>query len=89
MSELLLFVGLAAVNIVTRRLRRAMMRWVSAVVWVMPQAICGTSIRSVMKEKGWGSGSAGCISRRAQSIVRPSSRAGVPVLSRPIFRPRP
>ena len=38
----------------------------------------------VRKEKGEGGSSPGCISRLAQSIVRPSSRGGVPVFSRPI-----
>ena len=40
-------------------------------------------------ERGHGpsSRSLGCASRRAQSIVRPSSRGGVPVLSRPCARP--
>ena len=60
-----------------------MMAWVASVVVVMPQAICGLAIRSVRNENGTGGSSPGCISRLAQSIVRPSRRAGVPVLSRP------
>ena len=66
-----------------------MMRWVSSVVWVMPQAIWGTSMRSVRKLNGTGSSSAACISSRSQAMVRPSSRAGVPVFNRPISSPAP
>ena len=60
-----------------------MMAWVASVVVVTPQLICAFSIRSVRNEKGTGGSSPACISRLAQSIVRPSRRAGVPVLSRP------
>ena len=49
----------------------------------MWQTICGVVIRSVRNEKGSGGSSPGCISSPAQSIVPPSSRGGVPVLSRP------
>jgi hypothetical protein len=66
-----------------------MMRWVSAVVSVTPHSICGVVIAGVRKENGVGVGSPGCISRPDQSIVRPSSLAGVPVFSRPMRRPRP
>ena len=66
-----------------------MMACVSSVVWVMPQAIWGTEIRSVRKLKGTGSASAACISSLSQPMVRPSSRAGVPVFSRPIFSSAP
>ncbi len=62
-----------------------MMRCVSSVVWVTPQAIWGTSMRSVRKLKGTGWSSAACISSRSQAMVRPSRRAGVPVFSRPII----
>ena len=60
-----------------------MMAWVASVVAVMPHSICGLAIRSVRNENGTGGSSPGCISSAAQSIERPSSRAGVPVLSRP------
>ena len=63
-----------------------MMAWVASVVVVTPQLICAFSIRSVRNEKGMGGSSPACISRLAQSIVRPSRRAGVPVLSRPSRR---
>ncbi|MDT4865753.1 hypothetical protein FQZ97_1005760 [compost metagenome] len=66
-----------------------MMAWVSGVVRVIPQSICGVVILSVIKENGTGSSSADCISRLCQSIVRPSRRGGVPVLSRPTAKPRP
>ena len=65
-----------------------MILWVSGVVAVTPQATCGLVIRSVRKEKGLGTGSAAWLSRRSQPMVRPSSLAGVPVLSRPMARPR-
>ena len=52
-------------------------------------AICGVVIFSVRKEKGTGGSSPGCISSAAQSMVRPSRRGGVPVLSRPICKPKP
>jgi hypothetical protein len=65
-----------------------MIWWVSAVVKVMPQAICGVSIRSVRNENGTGSSSPGCISSRSQAMVAPSRRAGVPVFRRPIWKSR-
>ena len=43
----------------------------------------GCRSRSVSIENGSGGSSPGCISSAAQSMVRPSSRGGVPVLSRP------
>ena len=55
----------------------------AASVAVMWQAICGVVIRSVRNENGSGGSSPGCSSSPAQSMVRPSSRGGVPVLSRP------
>ena len=61
---------------------RAMMSWVSAVVWVMKQDTCGVVIAEVIMEKGTGSASPRCSSSTPQSMLRPSSRAGVPVLSR-------
>ena len=60
-----------------------MIRCVSAVVRVIPHSICGTVILSVSVENGIGGSSAGCISSTDQSIVRPSSRGGVPVFKRP------
>ncbi len=63
-------------------------RCVSAVVRVMPQAICGTEMRSVRNEKGIGFSSASCISNCSQAIVALSSRAGVPVFRRPSLRSR-
>ncbi len=53
----------------------------------MPHSICGVSIRAVSVENGSGGSSPGCISTAAQSIVAPSSRGGVPVLSRPSAKP--
>ena len=44
-------------------------------------------MRSVSTENGSGGSSPGCISSAAQSMVRPSSRGGVPVLSRPSAKP--
>ena len=64
-----------------------MISCVASVVWVMSQAICGVVIRSVRNENGTGGSSPGCRSRPSQSIVLPSSRAGVPVLRRPSARP--
>ena len=61
--------------------------WVAGVVVVMWQAICGVVIRSVMNENGGGGSSPGWLSSPAQSIVVPSSRGGVPVLSRPSAKP--
>ena len=55
----------------------------------MPQAICGVVMRSVRNENGTGGSSPGCISSPAQSMVRPSSRGGVPVLSRPSAQAQP
>jgi hypothetical protein len=63
------------------------MRWVSAVVLVTPHSICGLAMRSVRNENGVGGSSPFCISSEAQSIVLPSSLAGVPVFSRPIEKP--
>ena len=64
-----------------------MISCVAAVVRVMPHEICGVSIRSVSVENGSGGSSPGCICRLAQSMVRPSSRGGVPVFSRPSANP--
>src|SRR5213592_2409587 len=64
------------------------MRWVAAFVRVMPHWTCGFSMRSVRVENGSGGSSPGCISTAAQSIVLPSSRGGVPVLSLPSANPR-
>ncbi len=60
-----------------------MMSCVAGVVAVMWQGICGVVMRLVRNEKGGGGSSPCCASSPAQSIVRPSSRGGVPVLSRP------
>ncbi len=64
-----------------------MMSCVAAVVRVMPHSICGVSMRAVSIENGSGGSSPGCISTAPQSIVVPSSRGGVPVLSRPSAKP--
>ena len=53
----------------------------------MWQTTCGVAMRSVMNENGGGGSSPGCTSSPAQSIVRPSSRGGVPVFSRPSAKP--
>ncbi len=66
-----------------------MILWVSGVVQVTPQATWGRSIVLVRKENGDGSASPDCISSTDQSMVEPSRRAGVPVFSRPMARPRP
>ena len=63
------------------------MRWVASVVRVMPHWTWRLSMRSVSTENGSGGSSPGCISSAAQSMVRPSSRGGVPVLSRPSAKP--
>ena len=65
-----------------------MMACVASVVVVTPQLICGVAMCPVRNEKGTGVSSPGCISRLAQSIERPSRRAGVPVLRRPRRRSR-
>ena len=64
-----------------------MIAWPSGVVRVMKQSICGVVIRGVKYENGSGSESPDCRSRPVQSIVRPSSRAGVPVFKRPRRKP--
>ena len=64
-----------------------MIWWVASVVRVMPHWICGFSIRPVSTENGSGGSSPGCISTAAQSMVVPSIRGGVPVLSRPSAKP--
>ena len=66
-----------------------MMRWVAALVRVMPHSTWGVPIRSVSIENGSGGSSPGCISTAAQSMVRPSSRGGVPVFSRPRAKSEP
>ncbi len=65
-----------------------MMSWVRSVVVVTPHAIWARVMRSVRNENGTGSSSPACFSRLAQSIEGPARRAGVPVLRRPICRPR-
>ena len=54
---------------------------------MIPHWICGVVIRSVITENGSGGSSPGCISTADQSIVVPSRRGGVPVLSRPRVNP--
>ena len=61
-----------------------MMSWVRALVWVMPQATCGTTGASLRKLSITGSSSPSCRSSRSQAMVRPSRRGGVPVLRRPM-----
>ena len=61
----------------------AMIRWVSAVVRVMKHEICGVVIASVSIENGSGGSSPSCSSRPEKSMLVRSSRAGVPVFSRP------
>ena len=67
--------------------RNALPLALATVVRVIPQEICGLSIVPVRAEKGSGGSSPGCISNAPQSIVRPSSRGGVPVLRRPSGKP--
>src|ERR1035437_6094868 len=57
-------------------------RRVSSVVYPTWHSIWGRSIRSVMKENGVGTASPGCGSNWDQSMVRPSTRGGVPVFKR-------
>ena len=63
------------------------MSWVAGVVRVMPHSTCGVVISLVSTENGSAGSSPGCISTAAQSMVLPSSRAGVPVLRRPRVKP--
>ena len=63
------------------------MSCVAGSVRVMPHWICGVSMRAVSIENGSGGSSPGCISTADQSMVLPSSRGGVPVLSRPSAKP--
>ena len=65
-----------------------MRRSVSGVVKAMWQLTCGCTIFLVRKLNGVGSASPGCSSKASQSMVRPSRRGGVPVLSRQVRRPR-
>ena len=58
----------------------------AALVRVIAQKICGTVRALFHVEQVQSPPSDGCSSSRAQSIVRPSSRGGVPVLSRAIGR---
>ena len=44
-------------------------------------------MRAVSIENGSGGSSPACISRLCQSMVRPSSRGGVPVFKRPSAKP--
>ena len=60
-----------------------MISWVRSLVRVIAQRNCGCPNAVVERRHRPGSASLGCSSVRAQSIVRPSSRGGVPVLSRP------
>ena len=57
-------------------------RSVSGVVCAMWQLICRSGSVRVRKLNGVGSASPGCSSNLLQSIVRPSSRGGVPVFNR-------
>ena len=59
--------------------------WVWTFVWVIQHGIClGCIWAEPRKENtGTGSRSPGCSSRTDQSMLRPSRRGGVPVLSRP------
>src|SRR6516225_12344850 len=61
---------------------------VAGVVVVMWQGTCDVVMASVIKENGGGGSSPGWTSSPAQLIVRPSSRGGVPVLSRPRAKPK-
>ena len=65
-----------------------MMAWVASVVWVMWQTICGVVTDVVRKENGCGGSSPCCTCKPSQSMVRPSRRGGVPVLRRPMRRPK-
>ena len=65
-----------------------MIACVAGVVPVMWQAICGVAMRSVSVEKGSGGSSPACASSAARSMVRPSSRGGVPVFSRASAKPK-
>src|SRR5690242_3068452 len=72
------------------RLRFARMTsCVRRVVRVMWQTVWGVVIDLVRNEKGTGGSSPFCTASWLQSIVVPSRRGGVPVLSLPIARPMP
>src|SRR6478609_8152346 len=58
-----------------------MIRCVSSVVNAMKHGTCFCVIFFVRKLNGVGSASPGCTSKRDQSMLRPSRRGGVPVLS--------
>ena len=64
------------------------MAWVSGVVAVIPQDTWRLVMRSVSQESGSGGSSPGCASSAAQSMVRPSSLGGVPVLRRASGNPK-
>ena len=61
--------------------------WPNSVVRVMAQAIWRVRIADVKEEKGSGSSSPYCGSRRSQAMVLPSSRGGVPVFNLPTAKP--
>ena len=64
-----------------------MMSWVRALVWVIQHGRCAGCIAREPRNENTGAGSSpGCTARTEKSIVRPSSRGGVPVLSRPTGR---
>src|SRR6185312_10846571 len=71
------------------RCRFSRMRaWVTGVVWVTRQSICGLGTCDVSVLNTSGSASPGSGARPSQSMVRRSSRGGVPVLRRPSGRAR-
>ena len=65
-----------------------MMSWLRGLVRVIAQNTCGLRRCRCERRHRPVSPSEGCSSSRAQSIVRPSSRGGVPVLSRAIGKSR-
>ena len=61
-----------------------MISWVAALVWVIQQGSWRGCVSREPRNEKTGSGvSPGCSTQRLKSMVRPSRRGGVPVLSRP------
>ena len=69
------------------RSSNSMIACVRALVRVIAQRICGFRTPSSSDDMVQSCSSLGCSTSRAQSMVRPSSRGGVPVFNRPWPRP--
>jgi len=78
---------MAPVNIGERSSEPRMMSWVRALVWVIQQGSWRGCCARLPRKENTGTGSSPCCSaRREKSMVRPSRRGGVPVLSLPAGR---